>query len=147
MKKLLVILTAALVSTLGAQDLVRVPANTYEVADQITSVKLRVSVPEFLLGATEVIQLDYEAITGVNPSFYKGADRPVENAALRSRLGIHAEVPHPLELKSRARRQLLHDRLDLCVAQYGQRFRLQDVDDLRPIPSGILTVPRLIAER
>jgi hypothetical protein len=31
--------------------------------------------------------------------------------------------------------------------QYGQRFRLQDVDDLRPIPSGILTVPRLVAER
>jgi hypothetical protein len=31
--------------------------------------------------------------------------------------------------------------------RYGQRFRLQDVDDLRPIPSGILTVPRLVAER
>jgi alpha-L-rhamnosidase len=31
--------------------------------------------------------------------------------------------------------------------RYGQRFRLQDLDDLRPIPSGILTVPRLVAER
>jgi len=31
--------------------------------------------------------------------------------------------------------------------RYGQRFRLQDVDDLRPIPSGILTVLRLVAER
>jgi alpha-L-rhamnosidase len=31
--------------------------------------------------------------------------------------------------------------------RYGQRFRLQDVDNLRPIPSGILTVPRLVAER
>jgi hypothetical protein len=31
--------------------------------------------------------------------------------------------------------------------RYGQRFRLQDVDDLRPIPSGILSVPRLIVER
>jgi hypothetical protein len=30
---------------------------------------------------------------------------------------------------------------------YGQRFRLQDVDDVKPIPSGILTVPRLMAER
>ncbi|HMB82054.1 MAG TPA: glycosyl hydrolase, partial [Vicinamibacterales bacterium] len=30
---------------------------------------------------------------------------------------------------------------------YGQRFRLQDVDHLQPIPSGILTVPRLVAER
>ena len=33
------------------------------------------------------------------------------------------------------------------TARYGQRFRLQDVDDLRPIPSGILTVPRLVLER
>jgi hypothetical protein len=31
--------------------------------------------------------------------------------------------------------------------RYGQRFRLQDVDNLRPIPSGILTVPHLILER
>jgi alpha-L-rhamnosidase len=31
--------------------------------------------------------------------------------------------------------------------RYGQRFRLQDVDNLRPIPSGILSVPRLVAER
>ena len=35
-----------------------------------------------------------------------------------------------------------------AVAQrYGQRFRLQDVDHLQPIPSGILAVPRLVAER
>ena len=33
------------------------------------------------------------------------------------------------------------------TARYGQRFRLQDVDNLRPIPSGILSVPRLVAER
>ena len=31
--------------------------------------------------------------------------------------------------------------------RYGQRFRLQDLDNLRPIPSGLLTVPRLVAER
>jgi len=31
--------------------------------------------------------------------------------------------------------------------RYGQRFRLQDLDDVRPIPSGILTIPRLVAER
>ena len=31
--------------------------------------------------------------------------------------------------------------------RYGQRFRLQDVDTLQPIPSGILSVPRLVAER
>jgi len=33
------------------------------------------------------------------------------------------------------------------TARYGQRFRLQDVDNLQPIPSGILTVPRLVAEQ
>jgi len=31
--------------------------------------------------------------------------------------------------------------------RYGQRFHLQDVDSFQPIPSGILSVPRLVAER
>jgi hypothetical protein len=31
--------------------------------------------------------------------------------------------------------------------RYGQRFRLQDLDNLQPIPSGLLTLPRLVAER
>jgi alpha-L-rhamnosidase len=31
--------------------------------------------------------------------------------------------------------------------RYGQRFRLQDVDNFTPIPSGILAIPRLIVER
>jgi hypothetical protein len=31
--------------------------------------------------------------------------------------------------------------------RYGQRFRLQDVDNLKPIPSGILTIPKLVAAR
>ena len=62
-----------------AQDLVPVPGGSYEVTDQITSVKLRVSVSDFLLGAAEVTQKQYEAILSSNPSVYKGADRPVEN--------------------------------------------------------------------
>jgi hypothetical protein len=37
--------------------------------------------------------------------------------------------------------------VNAVTERYGQRFRLQDVEDLRPIPSGILTVPRLVAER
>ena len=64
-----------------AQDLVRVPAATYEVSDQITTLKVQVSVSEFLLGAAEVTQKEYEAITSSNPSVYKGADRPVENVS------------------------------------------------------------------
>ena len=31
--------------------------------------------------------------------------------------------------------------------RYGQRFRLQDVDSFAPIPSGILSIPRLFVER
>jgi hypothetical protein len=37
--------------------------------------------------------------------------------------------------------------VDAVAERYGQRFRLQDLDTLRPIPSGIRTVPRLVAER
>jgi len=31
--------------------------------------------------------------------------------------------------------------------RYGQRFRLQDVDNFTPIPSGILSIPRLLVQR
>jgi len=33
------------------------------------------------------------------------------------------------------------------VERYGQRFRLQDLEGLRPLASGIFAVPRLVAER
>ena len=33
------------------------------------------------------------------------------------------------------------------VERYGQRFRLQDLEGLRPLASGILAVPQLVAER
>ena len=64
-----------------AQDFVRVPAGTYEVSDQITTLTVQLSVSEFLLGAAEVTQKEYEAVTSSNPSVYKGADRPVENVS------------------------------------------------------------------
>jgi len=78
---LFVAFTLGCASTGRAQDLVRVPAATYEVSDQITTLKVQVSVSEFLLGAAEVTQKEYEAITSSNPSVYKGADRPVENVS------------------------------------------------------------------
>ncbi len=31
--------------------------------------------------------------------------------------------------------------------RYGQRFRLQDMDNLQPLPSGMLSIPRLVLER
>ncbi|MBS7700900.1 MULTISPECIES: glycosyl hydrolase [unclassified Chelatococcus] len=33
--------------------------------------------------------------------------------------------------------------IERLVAQYGQRARLQDLDDLKPLPSGLVTVPML----
>jgi formylglycine-generating enzyme required for sulfatase activity len=75
---------AAFALAVGAQDLVRIPASAHEVTDQITSLKVRVSVSEFLMGATEVTQREYEAITSAtsaNPSVYKGASRPIENVS------------------------------------------------------------------
>lgn len=72
---------SALASAAGAQDLIKIPAGTHEVTDQITSLKVRVSVSEFLIGATEVTQREYEEITAANPSVYKGSSRPVENVS------------------------------------------------------------------
>ena len=76
---------AVLAAVLGAaatpQEMVRIPAGGFEVVDQITTVKLPVTVSEFLIGATEVTQKEYEEVTGTNPSFYKGPDRPVENVS------------------------------------------------------------------
>jgi hypothetical protein len=36
---------------------------------------------------------------------------------------------------------------DPLVERYGQRFRLQDLEGLRPLPSGILSLPRIVTER
>ena len=34
-----------------------------------------------------------------------------------------------------------------CDEEFGQRFRLQDMDAFTPLPSGVLSVPRVVAER
>jgi hypothetical protein len=31
--------------------------------------------------------------------------------------------------------------------RYGQRARIQDMDNIAPLPSGILSVPRIVLER
>jgi hypothetical protein len=33
------------------------------------------------------------------------------------------------------------------VERYGQRTRLQDLEGLQPLPSGLLSPPRLVLER
>src|ERR1044071_1270006 len=75
------VFTAVLCGAAISQEMVRVPSGELEVVDQVTTVKLRVAVSEFLLGPAEVTQREYQEITGTNPSFYKGPDRPVENVS------------------------------------------------------------------
>ncbi len=60
-------------------EMVRIPEGNFEVTDQVTTLKVRVEVSEFLLGSTEVTQREYQEIIGANPSIYKGDQRPVEN--------------------------------------------------------------------
>jgi formylglycine-generating enzyme required for sulfatase activity/pimeloyl-ACP methyl ester carboxylesterase len=64
-----------------ALALVLVPAGHYTVTDQVTSLKVEVAVSGFQMSATEVTQREYEAVTGANPSVYRGPDRPVENVS------------------------------------------------------------------
>ena len=56
---LLLAFIAGAASTSTAQELVRVPAGTYNASDQITTLNVRVSVSEFLLGSAEVTQTEY----------------------------------------------------------------------------------------
>ena len=37
--------------------------------------------------------------------------------------------------------------MNALAERYGQRTRLQDLEGLKPLPSGILAVPRLLAEK
>src|SRR5581483_2060076 len=84
MKQIIHLCTAgmlAFVACANAGPMVRVPAGMLEITDQVTTLRVSVSVTEFLIKATEVTQQEYEAVTGSNPSFYRGADRPVENVS------------------------------------------------------------------
>lgn len=68
-------------AAMSGQQLVRIPAGAYPVKDEITTLTVNVQVNEFLISATEITQKEYETTASENPSFYKGADRPVENVS------------------------------------------------------------------
>jgi dienelactone hydrolase len=64
-----------------AQDFVLLPASSVRVTDGETGVPREVMVGPFLISRTEVTQQEFAGVTGYNPSFYKGARRPVENVS------------------------------------------------------------------
>lgn len=65
----------------AGQQMVEVPAGDFEVTDQITTLRIRVSVSKFQIGATEVTQREFREILSSNPSAYPAADHPVENVS------------------------------------------------------------------
>ena len=68
--------------SLGAGGkLVRVPAATISQVDGATEVPIKVTVAEFLIGATEVTQEEFLEITGYNPSLDQRGRKPVENVS------------------------------------------------------------------
>lgn len=62
-------------------ELVPIPAGQQTVRDSVSGFQLTVQTGSFLLGRTEITQRQYTELMGVNPSHYKGPDRPVENVS------------------------------------------------------------------
>lgn len=60
------------------EKLAQIPGTTVTIVDQLTTVPVSVTIGKFLTSPTQVTQQEYEEIIGENPSFYRGADRPVE---------------------------------------------------------------------
>jgi formylglycine-generating enzyme required for sulfatase activity len=79
--KLGVVITIWLAGGLFARDLARIPATSQEVTDELTGVKVTVRIDEFLMSPTEVTQREWTEVMGLNPSAYKGDERPVENVS------------------------------------------------------------------
>jgi len=50
----------------------------YTVTDAVTAVEVEVSLDEFVIGATEVTQAEFQRVMGYNPSHFRGDNRPVE---------------------------------------------------------------------
>ncbi len=80
-------------------EMLPIPAGEQKVRDAATGFQVTVHTGAYLLGRTEVTQQQYEAVMGANPSYYKGANRPVENVTWQqaiqfaNRLSLAAKLP------------------------------------------------------
>ena len=62
-------------------ELVEVSGTSYQVTDTLTTVPVTITLGKFLIAPGELTQGEFEAVMGYNPSFHKGADRPVETVS------------------------------------------------------------------
>ena len=63
------------IKTIFAQNnFVTIPADTYEIIDGNTGIKVNVTVSEFNISRTEVTQKEFFNIMNYNPSYHKGQE-------------------------------------------------------------------------
>lgn len=72
---------SAPISVSAEDGMVIIPRRMTMVADPLTGVPVEVTVDPFAIAKTEVTQWQYTNIMGVNPSFHRGEDNPVENVS------------------------------------------------------------------
>jgi hypothetical protein len=70
-----------LLAPLAAADMLTIPASRLTVPDASTGFTIPIDIGPFQLDRTEVTQREYQQLTGVNPSHYRGPSRPVENVS------------------------------------------------------------------
>ena len=68
--------------TLFAQGkMIMIPSTTYEVEDSRIGISLTVTISSFDISSTEITQREFAAVMELNPSYYKGNNRPVDNVS------------------------------------------------------------------
>jgi hypothetical protein len=66
-------------ASLAQDSLVTIPSTAYGVTDGVTGVPVRITISEFRISKAEVTQAEYLAVAGVNPSYHRGDDLPVDS--------------------------------------------------------------------
>ena len=60
-------------------EFVIIPDTSIQRIDAETEIPVEIQVSRFMIGKTEVTQAQFEEVLNDNPSFYKGANKPVES--------------------------------------------------------------------
>ncbi|HLA40901.1 MAG TPA: SUMF1/EgtB/PvdO family nonheme iron enzyme [Candidatus Glassbacteria bacterium] len=81
MPAIFLLLFAAFRFSIAQEKFVTLGPAAYTVTDEVTGIELEVSLDEFVIGATEVTQAQFQETLGCNPSHFRGDHRPVENVS------------------------------------------------------------------